>query len=107
MSSYNSYMAKRPLVIGPAGIRTAQLIERVRDGLGLSQRELAGRLAHLDRPLSHTALSRIECTRRRCDVDDLVAIADALGVSPMVLLQPLPLEPDSANASAEAGRRDC
>ncbi|MEI5036090.1 XRE family transcriptional regulator [Streptomyces sp. S1A(2023)] len=33
-----------------------------------------------------TMLSRIECRQRRCDVDDLVAIAAALGLSPLDLL---------------------
>ncbi|MFF3084104.1 helix-turn-helix domain-containing protein [Streptomyces nojiriensis] len=33
-----------------------------------------------------TTISRIERRRRRRDVDDLVAIAAALGVSPLVLL---------------------
>jgi hypothetical protein len=32
-------------------------------------------------------LSRIERAQRRCDVDDLIAIAEALLVSPLVLLQ--------------------
>ncbi|MCJ1680027.1 helix-turn-helix domain-containing protein [Streptomyces sp. APSN-46.1] len=39
--------------------------------------------------MTNTMLSRIERTRRRCDVDDLVAIAAALGVSPLALLQPV------------------
>ncbi|WP_431980075.1 helix-turn-helix domain-containing protein [Streptomyces qinglanensis] len=106
ISSYNSHMAKRPLAIGPAGIRTAQLIERLRDERDLSQRALAARLAHLHRPLPHTALSRIERTRRRCDVDDLVAIAEALGVSPMALLQPISSGADRVIARPEAGRRN-
>ncbi|NSC22240.1 helix-turn-helix transcriptional regulator [Streptomyces albus subsp. chlorinus] len=80
-------MAKRPLAIGPAGFRTARLIEHVRNERGLSQRELAARLNRLGHPLAHTALSRIECLRRRCDVDDLVAIAGALEVPPVALLQ--------------------
>ncbi|MFL0392784.1 helix-turn-helix domain-containing protein [Streptomyces albus] len=80
-------MAKQPLAIGPAGSRTARLIEHVRNERGFSQRELSARLTRLGRPLPHTALSRIERRQRRCDVDDLVAIADALGVSPVALLQ--------------------
>ncbi|GGW78138.1 hypothetical protein GCM10010503_64980 [Streptomyces lucensis JCM 4490] len=39
--------------------------------------------------MSNTALSRTERAHRRCDVDDLIAIAAALGVSPAALL---PLE---------------
>ncbi|WP_443035010.1 helix-turn-helix domain-containing protein [Streptomyces sp. BE133] len=36
--------------------------------------------------MTFTALSRIERTVRRCDIDDLVAIATALGVAPQALL---------------------
>ncbi|WP_324617602.1 helix-turn-helix transcriptional regulator [Streptomyces sp. NRRL F-5053] len=104
MSSYNSHMAKRPLAIGPAGIRTARLIEHLRDERGLSQRELASRLAQLDHPLQHTAVSRIERARRRCDVDDLVALAEALDVSPAALLQPTSPRADRAIAGPVAGR---
>ncbi|NGO71552.1 helix-turn-helix transcriptional regulator [Streptomyces sp. SB3404] len=99
-------MAKRPLGIGSAGIRTARLIARIREGSGLSQRELAVRVARNGHTLSHTALSRIERTRRRCDVDDLVAIADALGVSPVDLLQTLAAEPGSTAAWADGPRRE-
>lgn len=80
-------MATRPVEIGPAGIRTARNIERLRLLRGLSQHRLAERCTALGRPLSNLALSRTERARRRCDVDDLVAIATALGVSPMALLQ--------------------
>lgn len=36
--------------------------------------------------MTFTALSRIERTVRRCDIDDLVAIAAALGIAPQALL---------------------
>ncbi|MFD8159631.1 XRE family transcriptional regulator [Streptomyces malaysiensis] len=46
----------------------------------------------LGHPMSNMMLSRIERTQRRCDVDDLVLIAEALRVSPLVLVQgPNPL----------------
>ncbi|WP_443072324.1 helix-turn-helix domain-containing protein [Streptomyces sp. NBC_01485] len=53
----------------------------------MSQRQLAGRVTALGHPMSNTTLSRIERIQRRCDVDDLVVIAEALLVSPLVLLQ--------------------
>lgn len=40
------------------------------------------------RPLGHTAISDIENGSRRVDVDDLMAIASALGVAPNALLLP-------------------
>jgi hypothetical protein len=39
--------------------------------------------------MTNTALSRTERGRRRCDIDDLVAIATALGTPPTTLLLPL------------------
>ncbi|MGW6614971.1 helix-turn-helix domain-containing protein [Streptomyces erythrochromogenes] len=80
-------MPRRPMEIGPAGERTATAIENLRIARGFAQRELADRVTALGRPMTNTMLSRIERTRRRCDVDDLVAIAAALEVSPLALLQ--------------------
>ncbi|MCL8015194.1 helix-turn-helix domain-containing protein [Streptomyces sp. AS02] len=80
-------MAARSLEIGPAGIRAARTIEILRTQRGLSQRQLAGRVTALGHPMSNTMLSRIERAQRRCDVDDLIAIAEALHVSAPVLLR--------------------
>ncbi|WP_031510944.1 helix-turn-helix domain-containing protein [Streptomyces megasporus] len=80
-------MAARSLGIGPAGIRAARTIEIIRTERGLSQRRVADRVTALGHPMSNTMLSRIERAQRRCDVDDLAAIAEALLVSPLVLLQ--------------------
>ncbi len=73
-------------------MRTARTIEILRAERGLAQRELANRVTSLGRPMSNTMLSRIERAQRRCDVDDLVALAQALGVSPLALLQGIPAE---------------
>ncbi|MGV9915473.1 helix-turn-helix domain-containing protein [Streptomyces tendae] len=70
-------MAARSLEIGPAGIRAARTIEILRTERGLSQRELAARVTALGRPMSNTMLSRIERAQRRCDIDDLLALARA------------------------------
>lgn len=80
-------MAARSLEIGPTGIRTARTIEILRTERGLAQRELAARVTALGRPMTNTMLSRVERAQRRCDVDDLVALAQALRVSPLSLLQ--------------------
>lgn len=63
-------------------------VRAVRDSRGLHQRELAARLAALGRPLAQTGVSRLEEGQRRVDVDDLVALAVALNVSPSRLLLP-------------------
>ncbi|MET9849737.1 helix-turn-helix domain-containing protein [Streptomyces ossamyceticus] len=80
-------MPARSLEIGTAGIRAARTIEILRTARGLSQRQLVGRVTALGHPMSNTMLSRIERAQRRCDVDDLIAIAEALLVSTLVLLQ--------------------
>ncbi|MFD9479418.1 helix-turn-helix domain-containing protein [Streptomyces nojiriensis] len=81
-------MPPRSLEIGPAGRAAAQAIERTRVARGYSQRQLAARVRvrDLGRPMTFTALSRLERTVRRCDVDDLVAIAAALRTPPQALL---------------------
>ncbi|MFI9254082.1 helix-turn-helix domain-containing protein [Streptomyces sp. NPDC053069] len=80
-------MTARSLEIGPAGLTVARTIEKLRIEHGLGQRQLAARCSALGRPMSNTMLSRIELAKRRCDIDDLVAIAAALQVSPAALLQ--------------------
>ncbi|MGX1560916.1 helix-turn-helix domain-containing protein [Streptomyces sp. NPDC055506] len=84
-------MAARSLEMGPAGMRTARTIEYLRTERGLAQRELAARVTTLGRPMSNTMLSRIERAQRRCDIDDLTAIARALCVSLLALLEASPL----------------
>ncbi|MEH0556072.1 helix-turn-helix domain-containing protein [Streptomyces sp. B21-101] len=82
-------MASRPVEIGPAGLHSARAIEHLRLARGLTQHDLAARCTALGRPMTNVALSRTERARRRCDVDDLVTIATALGVPPATLLLPL------------------
>jgi transcriptional regulator with XRE-family HTH domain len=86
-------MPNRPVEIGPAGLHTARAIEHLRLVRGLTQHQLGARCTALGRPMANTALSRTERARRRCDIDDLVAIATALGVLPATVLLPLPSGP--------------
>ncbi len=60
----------------------------------MSQAELAAALGASGHPLTFNQISRIEVGARRVDVEDLVAIARALGLPPNHLLQP----PDDAEA---------
>ncbi|MFD8834498.1 MULTISPECIES: helix-turn-helix domain-containing protein [Streptomyces] len=86
-------MATRPVEIGPAGLHTARAIERLRLVRGLTQHQLAARCTALGRPMTNTAPSRTERARRRCDIDDLVTIAGALGIPATTLLLPFPSVP--------------
>jgi transcriptional regulator with XRE-family HTH domain len=67
-------------------MQAARAIEILRAERGLSQRQLADRVTALGHPMSNTMLSRIERAQRRCDVDDLIAIAEALHVPALALL---------------------
>ncbi|MFC8793006.1 helix-turn-helix domain-containing protein [Streptomyces cinereoruber] len=93
-------MPPRPLGIGPAGHAAAHTIERTRTARGYSQRQLAARVTALGRLMTFTALSHIERTVRRCDIDASVAIATALGITPQTLLAS-PLSPPGAAGAGE------
>jgi transcriptional regulator with XRE-family HTH domain len=79
--------AKEP---GPSSVRVAANLKRLRQERGLSYAELARRLAASDigHPILDTGLIKIERGDRRVDVDDLVALAVALDVTPNALLIP-------------------
>lgn len=81
-------MATRRVTLGHTGETVRGNIARLRDEQRLTLRQVAERLADTDRPLAHNTLSEIERGARRCDVDDLVAIAAALDVGPLALLMP-------------------
>ena len=73
---------------GPTATTVAANVKRLREQLNLGLRALAQRLADVGRPLTHAALDKIERGTRRVDVDDLMALAAALDVSPATLLMP-------------------
>jgi transcriptional regulator with XRE-family HTH domain len=77
--------AKEP---GPSSLRVAANLRRIRQERGLSYAELARRLAALGHPILDTGIIKIEKGERRIDVDDLVALAVALGTTPNRLLLP-------------------
>ncbi|WSW56929.1 hypothetical protein OG962_28530 [Streptomyces platensis] len=57
----------------------------VTHGRAPGESQLAARVTALGRPMTATALSRIERKARRCDIDGFVAIATAPGASPRSL----------------------
>lgn len=77
---------KNPL--GPAGERVAASVKQLRESQGLTYKQLSERLEDLGRPIPVLGLSRLERGDRRVDVDDLIALAIALDVTPNRLLMP-------------------
>jgi transcriptional regulator with XRE-family HTH domain len=77
---------KRSNDMGPTGERVAANLAEVRNERRMNQAELADRVTELGRPMSAPVVSKTEKLDRRIDVDDLVAFAVALDVSPNRLL---------------------
>src|SRR5690348_9018550 len=61
-------------------------VQRLRGERNLTLRGLSRLLGAVGRPLTHSAVDQIEKGTRRVDVDDLMALAAALDVSPATLL---------------------
>lgn len=79
--------------IGATGETVAANLARVRKSQQISLQDLEQRLIALGRRISFSGLSKIERGERRVDVDDLMALAIALDVSPLGLLLPVDQEP--------------
>jgi hypothetical protein len=73
---------------GPTARRVADAINRIRRGNKVTTAQLSRRLAALGQPIPDTGITKTEQGTRRVDVDDLVPIALALGVTPNTLLMP-------------------
>ena len=74
------------LQMGPTGKIVAANIARLREAYGISYNKLSNDLEDLENPIPTVGLRRIEARARRVTVDDLLALARALGVSPIRLL---------------------
>jgi len=64
----------------------ARNVKRLREAQHLTTRALQDLLTKLGRPIPASGITRIEQGSRRVDVDDLAALAIALGVRPDHLL---------------------
>ncbi|MEV1054628.1 helix-turn-helix transcriptional regulator [Streptomyces sp. NPDC049887] len=80
--------------MGPTAATVAANVRRLRDDVrGWSTYELSGKLAKAGRPIAPSAVAKIERGERQVTVDDLVALAVALGVNASALLLPVKVEP--------------
>lgn len=66
--------------------RVAANVRRLRHDQGMTLSDLSAALSALGRPMAVTTLSKVELGQRGIDVDDLVALAEALNVSVSTLL---------------------
>ncbi|MDH6282596.1 helix-turn-helix domain-containing protein [Prescottella agglutinans] len=82
-------MAEKKNPLGPTGEVVAHNIRRLRDAANLTYAELGRRLEANGRTIPTLGLRKIESGERRVDADDLVALALALGVTPIALLMPV------------------
>lgn len=80
-------MGTRKVEQGAVGKAVAHNIRQLRDNSQLSLQDLSDRLTFLGRPILPSGINKIEQGSRRVDVDDLVALAHALGTAPDVLLR--------------------
>jgi transcriptional regulator with XRE-family HTH domain len=74
--------------LGATGETVRANVKRLREERSLGYAELSRRLKSAGRSIPELGLRRIEEGARRVDADDLMGLADALGVSPIGLLMP-------------------
>ena len=67
----------------------ARRVEQVRKARGLTQRDVAERLAELGVSMHQTAIAKIENGKRKVTVEDALLLAAALDAPPVTLFLPL------------------
>lgn len=87
---------------GPTAERVAENIKTLRRERGMDLADVSKRMGELGQPVSVSGLSKVELGQRRVDVDELVALAIALDVSPNRLLLPGEASDDVVFLTTEA-----
>ena len=91
MGRTNCIMASREITRGPVATHVSRNVADLRRKRGMSLAQLSEVMTDFaGRPILASGLGKIETGERRVDVDDLVALAMALDVSPVRLLLPRP-----------------
>jgi transcriptional regulator with XRE-family HTH domain len=83
---------KKRISPGPLSDHVASAVRQHREAQRMPYTDLSERLSELGRPIPVLGLRRIEQGERRVDLDDLAALAAALGVPPILLAFPLAAE---------------
>lgn len=73
---------------GPIGAAVAKNVERIRKTRNMTIYSLSGELSKAGRPITPSAIAKIEKQQRQVTADDLVALAVVLNTSPIALLLP-------------------
>ncbi|MFE4229428.1 helix-turn-helix domain-containing protein [Arthrobacter sp. NPDC056886] len=81
-------MAGKEITEGATGRQVRENIKRIREARDMSWAQMSRFLERAGRPIAALGLRRIEDGSRRADVDDLMAIAIVLDVTPNDLLLP-------------------
>jgi transcriptional regulator with XRE-family HTH domain len=81
-----SNMGTRKVELGETGHTVKAQVRRLREQRKLSLQALSDRMVEVGRPILPSGLSKIESGDRRVDVDDLVALAEAMWATPDDLL---------------------
>lgn len=83
---------KSPTPIGQLGLTVIENIKSLRVQQRLNYTELAAKVTEAGRPLNAVGIRRIEEGERRLDIDEIAAMATALGVTVQALLDPDAME---------------
>jgi transcriptional regulator with XRE-family HTH domain len=78
---------------GPLTQQVATNAQKIRKTRRLTLAQVAERMSDLGRPMTLNGVSKIERGNRGVDLDDVVALARALDVPPLVLVLPIGSEP--------------
>ena len=93
-------MAEKRNPLGPTGETLQANVIALRERKNLTYAQLSRKLKAAGRAIPELGLRRIEGGDRRVDVDDLMALAAALEVSPITLLMPPTADADETAATA-------
>jgi transcriptional regulator with XRE-family HTH domain len=91
-------------MLGPMGHRVRRNVKATRARRDLTIRDLAARLQELGQPIAPPELSRLESGMRRIHIDELAALAVALGVRLPDLLEDLDADPGQPIQPTPAGQ---
>lgn len=86
---------------GPTSAAFAANLKRIRNSFQIDLAQLSVRLEEIGWSIPVAALSRLENGKRRIDIDDLMALANALGIPPVRLLDPEKTGPPYATTAPE------